>query len=185
VLLLGGNGEEGTPSAGASRPAAQSTASGPQPGAVQVVGGVTYTLQAVDVDDTCVGHGYGGVGESFGETDCLGLSRGLYSAEVDGRPIVVAVSHVRMPDSESARKLRGLADTTGTGNVSDLLRDGVSYAGAPESLRDAEYASAVSGSTVTIVETAWSVPEAGGDAPSLNTAASSGLVLELPEPPTG
>jgi hypothetical protein len=89
-----------------------------------------------------------------------------------------------MPDSESARKLRGLADTTGTGNVSDLLREGTTFEGAPDSLENAQYASAVSGSVVTIVETAWAVPEAGGGAKTLDTAASNGLVLELPDPPT-
>ncbi|WP_448624744.1 hypothetical protein [Geodermatophilus sp. URMC 64] len=184
ALLLGGDGDGGGDPAGTSRPAAQSTPAGPQAGAVQTVGGVTYTLEAVDVDDTCVGHGYGDVGASFGTTDCVGLSRGLYSAEVGGLPVVLAVSHVRMPDSEAARRLRALADTTGTGNVNDLLRDGVTYEGAPDGLRDAEYASAVSASTVTIVESSWAVPEAGGDPTALNTAASSGLVLELPDPPS-
>jgi hypothetical protein len=113
------------------------------------------------------------------------LSRGLYSAAVDGQPIVAAVSHVRMPDSASARALKALADTTGTGNVSDLLREGASFTGGPTSLHDAEYASAVSGSVVTIVETSWVDAGASGTSASLNAAASSGLVLQLPDPPTG
>ncbi|MGY1616986.1 hypothetical protein ACI797_09605 [Geodermatophilus sp. SYSU D00691] len=187
VLLLGGGGDDpggGPAAAGSSTPAARTTPAGPEPGATQQVGGVTFTLEAVQVTDTCLGHGYGDVGDSFATTDCVGLSRGLYSASLEGRPIVVAVSHVRMPDSAAARELRALADTTGTGNVSDLLRDGVTYDGAPAELADAEYASAVSGAVVTIVETAWAAPEAADDAGGLDAAASSGLVLELPDPPT-
>jgi len=145
---------------------------------------VAYTLQAVDVADTCRGHGYGKVGDSFDQTDCVGLSRGLYSAQVDGQAMVAAVSHVRMPDSASARALKALADSNGTGNVSDLLREGAGYVGAPDALHDAEYASAVSGSVVTIVETSWADQGGAGTADSLNGAASSGLVLELPDPPT-
>ncbi|MGY1604715.1 hypothetical protein [Geodermatophilus sp. SYSU D00815] len=185
VLLLGGDGERaGTAAAGSSTPAAPTTPAGPETGAVQQVGGVGYRLEAVQVTDTCIGHGYGDVGDSFATTDCVGLSRGLYSAQLEGRPIVVAVSHVRMPDSASARGLRALADTTGTGNVSDLLRDGVTYTGAPAELSDAEYASAVSGSVVTIVETSWAAPGSAGETAALDAAASSGLVLELPDPPT-
>jgi hypothetical protein len=186
VLLLGRGGSDGGGDAatGSSAPAASSAASGPQLGFQQQVDGVPYTLEAVDVADSCRGHGYGKVGESFDQTDCVGLSRGLYSAEVDGRAMVAAVSHVRMPDSASARALKQLADSNGTGNVSDLLREGAGYVGAPDALHDAEYASAVSGSVVTIVETSWVDPGAGGTAASLNGAASGGLVLSLPDPPT-
>jgi hypothetical protein len=42
----------------------------------------------------------------------------------------------------------------------------------------------VSGSVVTIVETSWVDQDAGGTSDALNTAASSGLVLQLPDPPT-
>jgi len=186
VLLLdrGGSPDGGDTAGGSSGAAASSSASGPQLGFQQQVDGVAYTLQAVDVTDTCRGHGYGKVGESFDQADCVGLARGLYSAEVDGRAMIAAVSHVRMPDSASARALKALADTNNTGNVSDLLREGAGYVGAPDALHDAEYASAVSGSVVTIVETSWVDQDAGGTSDALNSAASSGLVLQLPDPPT-
>ena len=186
VLLLGRRGSDGggNSATGTSASSAPAAASGPQLGYRQQIDGVTYTLQAVDVAGTCRGHGYGKVGDSFDRTDCVGLSRGLYSAEVDGRAVVAAVSHVRMPDSASARALKALADTSGTGNVSDLLREGAGYVGAPDALHDAEYASAVSGAVVTIVETSWVDQAAGGTGTSLNKAATSGLVLSLPDPPT-
>jgi hypothetical protein len=118
-------------------------------------------------------------------TDCAGLSRALYSTQVDGHPMVVAVSHVRMPDATTARALKKLADTTGTGNVSDLLREGVRYPGGPTALKNSEYSSDVQGSIVTISETSWVIPSSAGDAAQLDTAARSGVQLAVPTVPGG
>jgi hypothetical protein len=90
---------------------------------------------------------------------------------------VVSVTRVRMPDTSTARDLRALADRNGSGNVSDLLREGVTYAGAPEKLSNAEYASAVSGPTVTIVESAWVDPGSGGSSAGVDKLATDGLEL--------
>ncbi len=90
-----------------------------------------------------------------------------------------------MGDAEGARALRALADRNGSGNVSDLLREGVRYPGGPEGLSGAEYASAVDGSTVTIVETAWAGDGAGGSSADLDVVAATALVLSMPEPASG
>jgi hypothetical protein len=66
--------------------------------------------------------------------------------------------------------------------VSDLLREGVRYAGGPEQLSNAQYASAVSGSTVTIVETAWAGRGSTDSSADLDVVASTALVLPMPEP---
>jgi hypothetical protein len=184
LLLRPTGGGGGSAAATSSAPAPSTELSGPQPGATQLIGGVTYRLEAEKTDDTCVGHGYDEVGTFFtDQSDCVGLSRALYSGTVDGLPMVAAVTHVRMPDSDTARRLKALADTSGTGNVSDLLREGVTYSGAPAGLTDAQYASAVTGRIVTIVETSWAAPQSGASTSALNDAASSGLALQLPDPP--
>jgi hypothetical protein len=184
LLRSAGSGSGGSVAVSSAPATSSTTPSGPQPGTTQVVGGVSYRLEAVNTDSSCVGHGYDQVGAFFtAQTDCIGLSRALYSATVDGLPMVAAVSHVRMPDNGSARKLKALADASGTGNVSDLLREGVTYSGAPAHLTAAEYASAVSGAVVTIVETSWVTPQPGASTSALNDAASSGLALTLPDPP--
>jgi hypothetical protein len=153
-------------------------------GRTQTVDGVTFTVQASRVDTTCVGHSYGQVAAFLGRTDCTGLSRGLYSAQVGGHPMVVAVSHTRMPSAAQAQALRALADTSGTGNVSDLLREGVRYTGGPDRLVHSEYASQQQGDVVTIVETSWVDPADAGTSDQLDTQANSGLVLDLPAFPT-
>jgi hypothetical protein len=149
-------------------------------GRTQVVDGVTFTLQSSRVDSTCVGHSYGQVADSLARTDCTGLARALYSAQIDGHAMVAAVSRVRMGNADQAQALRALADTSGTGNVSDLLREGVRYPGGPEKLTASEYASRQQGDVVTIVETSWVDAADAGTPDQLDTQANSGLVLDLP-----
>ena len=151
---------------------------------MQEAAGVGYTLQALQVDETCVGHSYGETAEFFATTDCTGVSRALYSAELDGGPVVVSVSRVRMADPATARELQALTDRNGSGNISDLLREGVRYTGSPAKLSDAEYASALNGATVTIVESAWVDPdETTGTDADIDLVASNALALETPEIP--
>ena len=183
-MLLGGNDDDddgGNPAAGSS--AAQPTAAGPQVGDVQDVGGVQFTVEAVQVDDTCVGHAYGDTATFFEGTDCTGLSRALYSTELDGGPVVVSVVRVQMPDNGAARDLQALTDRNGSGNVSDLLREGVRYTGSPAELSGAEYASAVSGPTVTIVESAWVDEDAEGSSADDRPGGQPTPAWTLPVPP--
>ncbi|MCF6734432.1 hypothetical protein [Blastococcus sp. KM273129] len=177
--LLSGDEPAGDDAAGGAT--AEVPVAGPTPGEVREVDGTAFTVEAVQVDDTCVRHSYGEVAGFFTASDCVGLSRALYSAQVEGMPVVVSVSRVAMADDAAARALRALTDRNGSGNVSDLLREGVTFDGAPAALRSAQYASAVSGSTVTVVESAWSGAGAGSTA-ALDEAASDGLALPVPPP---
>ncbi|RBY75731.1 hypothetical protein DQ238_19055 [Geodermatophilus sp. TF02-6] len=186
ALLLGRDDGRATPApSAAGGTAVPGAVGGPQPGDREEVDGRTFVAQQVQVDPTCVGNAYGAVADFFTDTDCRGLARALYSTDVGGRPVVVSVSAVDTGDPAGARALRALADRNGSGNVSDLLREGVRYAGGPERLADAEYASAVSGSTVTIVETAWAASGSTGGAADLDVLASSALVLPMPHPTAG
>jgi hypothetical protein len=180
LLLLRGSPSSGPAAASASHSAAAPADQLPV-GTVQAINGVSFTVQASRVDKTCIGHAYGAVAQSFTTNDCAGLARALYSAQVDGKPAVVAVSRVHMRDNAGAAALKTLADRDGTGNVSDLLREGVRYTGGPDRLAGSQYASSVDGSTVTIVETASAGP-AAVSASRLKTLAGSGLVLPMPDP---
>jgi hypothetical protein len=165
---------------GAESPSAGPSASGPQVGDVHDVGDLEYTVEAVEVDDTCAGHAYGDTAAFFADTDCTGLSRALYSTRLDGEPVVVSVVRVQMPDTAAARELRAVTDRNGSGNVSDLLREGVRYTGSPAELSGAEYASAVSGPAVTIVESAWVDEDAEGGSDEIDQVADDALVLPVP-----
>ncbi|SHF89180.1 hypothetical protein [Geodermatophilus nigrescens] len=184
-LTGGGDGDAAAqePPAPTSAPATP-TATGPTPGTTSVQDGRTYVLQQVQTADTCLGNAYGDVASFFESTDCAGLSRALWSTDVEGRDVVVSVSTVDMGDAAAARQLRALADTNGSGNVSDLLREGVRYPGGPDELSGAEYASSVAGTVVTIVESSW-VDGGDGDTADLDVVAGTGLALPMPEPSTG
>jgi hypothetical protein len=179
VSLLGGGDDAGGPGVAGASSAIAETPTGPQPGDTADVGGQPYTAQVVDLADSCRNHAYGRVAEFLAATDCAGLSRALWTTEVDGQAVVVSVSRVRMPDTGTARQLQALADTTGTGNVNDLLRERKGYPGGPPELAGAEYASAVSGPVVTIVESSWVRPGAG-DPAAVDAVADEALVLETP-----
>jgi hypothetical protein len=184
VLLLSGglhrNVSGGSSVTSSTRSAAPSLA----PGRTQQVDGVTFTLERTRTDTTCVGHSYGQVAGFFDTTDCVGLSRALYSATVGGHPMVVAISHVRMADAATAQALKQLTDSNGTGNVSDLLREGVRYPGGPTALHASEYSSEQNGAVVTIVETSWVFRASHGSTAQLDGAADSGRELEVAAVPT-
>jgi hypothetical protein len=186
VLVVGGIGvwalTGGTDAAGAGAPA--STTSAPTSAAplaalavgdTQVVNGTTFTLRVAQVDNSCQGHAYDAVAGFFASSDCAELSRSLWSADAGGQPAVVSLSRVTMPDVANAQALRSLADTDGSGNVSDLLREGVGYDGGPAKLSGAQYASAQQGTAVTIVETSWT--GTAGASSALDALASSALSL--------
>ncbi|SDC98313.1 hypothetical protein SAMN05660690_3189 [Geodermatophilus telluris] len=185
VGLTGGDDDAAaagtSPAVASSAPTAAEPAP-PQPGDRSVVGGRGYVLQQVRTEHTCTGNAYGDVADFFESGDCAGLSRSLWSTDVGGRAVVVSVAAVDMGDPAGARALRALTDRDGSGNVSDLLREGVSYPGGPAELSGAEYASTTEGSVVTIVETAWVAPGGTGGAADLDVVAGEGLSLPVPTP---
>ncbi|TDP95070.1 hypothetical protein EV186_105302 [Labedaea rhizosphaerae] len=69
----------------------------------------------------CAANSYGEVHKFFLRTPCRSLDRFLVRLDDgNGGEMIVSVSWVRMRSSRSATKLRSLADTYGTGNVSPL-----------------------------------------------------------------
>jgi hypothetical protein len=178
VSTLGGrDGGVAAPVAGPPTSSATATApAGLAPGATQVVDGTTFTLQATKDDTGCAAHAYGSVQAFFAEGECTALTRSLWSADLDGKPAVVSLARVTMSDAARAAALKALADTNGSGNVSDLLREGVRYAGGPTKLAESRgYDSRPQDDVVTIVETSY--VDATGDSAALDTLAASALSL--------
>jgi hypothetical protein len=180
VWVLGGGSDDADAGQAAptttSAPSTSAAAGRLAIGDTAVVNGTTFTLQVTETDSSCQGHAYDSVAAFFARSDCTNLSRSLWSADADGQPAVVSLSRVTMPDVGSAEALRALADTDGSGNVSDLLREGARYAGGPTKLTDAQYASAPpQDTTVTIVETSWTGDD--GASSALDALASSALSL--------
>ena len=74
---------------------------------------------------------------------------------------------------------RRKADTDGTGNVNDLLRESTASAGLPakEVLADGEYASSVNGQVVRIAQAAY--VDGAESTPKVDAAADAALSLKL------
>lgn len=173
----------GTDVAGTSPSAPRQTSSSAAAttASTQTISGSSYTLAAQREDTDCGSNAYGQVADFLVATPCAGLTRALFTTTVDGAPAVVSVSVVTMPDGASAADLQELADSSGTGNVSDLLRAGVQIDGGPSELVAAAYASELSGVAVRIVEVAWVDEGTEGDESLLEAAAADALLLDVAE----
>lgn len=103
----------------------------------------------------CAANAYADVKKWFGQHPCQRLSRALYTTGAGSSRALVSVAVVAMPSPEEAQQLKKLVDTDGTGNVNDLVRDGTAkIQGAPK-LADGDYLSRATGSSVTIVLSAF------------------------------
>ncbi|MEU0467339.1 hypothetical protein ABZ215_25335 [Amycolatopsis sp. NPDC006131] len=103
----------------------------------------------------CAANSYGQVKQFFTQHPCQRLSRALYTTSSGATRALVSVAVVTMSAPEDAQQLKKLADTDGTGNVNDLVRDGTAkIPGAPK-LADGDYLSRVTGASVTIVLSAF------------------------------
>jgi len=120
-------------------------------------------LDSPQVDEACDEHAYGDTKGFFQDQQCDRLTRSVFATTVEGRTIYTSVSVVEMPDEESAKALRELTDTDGSGNVSDLVREDVVPVEGLKSLSNGGgYDSAQQGTKVVIVESDYD-PNAAQD----------------------
>lgn len=114
-------------------------------------------------DSNCAERSYGEVQKFFQKTPCQQLVRALYTTtDREGRTVHTNVSVVRMASSADAAKLRALTDSNGTGNVSDLVRDGVVKIPPLKSLAEG-YEAAQHDRNVIIVESDFDPAAKKGD----------------------
>jgi hypothetical protein len=129
---------------------------GPRDGsapATETVGAFAFTKHHGPVRArNCAEHSYGRTHRFFTHTPCRWVSRTLYESSTPKGAVVSSVSVVRMPSAAQAAALKRITDTDGSGNVTDLVSDGINVPGGPDKIRGRGYASEIHGSTVTIVE---------------------------------
>jgi hypothetical protein len=137
------------PTAATSRPAG--SASSPVTGAIPV----GWVRRAADDQTNCTAHSYGQVLIFFTRTPCSDVRRSLLTTERDGRGIVVATSTVTFRTPAQATSYLRLVTSDGTGNINDLLREGIRYPGSPSKLPGAAFASRQDGPRVLVAEAAF------------------------------
>jgi hypothetical protein len=112
-----------------------------------------HKMPRAETQYTCPEHAYGEIQRFLQNTQCERLDRQLFTTEVDGRTVYTSVSVVTMASEADAAALRKLANEDGSGNVSDVVRDGVVEIDGLDRLSGGEgYASNQRGREVIIVE---------------------------------
>ncbi|WP_231104787.1 hypothetical protein [Haloechinothrix halophila] len=120
------------------------------------IGRFTFRPMApTDVTSDCAAVSYGKVRNWLANNPCKQVSRGLYATTVGEVKALVSVIAVTMPGDPKASELKGITDTNGTGNVSDMVRDGTVQLPSAPQVAGGGYASELDGDTVTIVEAAF------------------------------
>ncbi|GAB3298312.1 hypothetical protein EK0264_16805 [Epidermidibacterium keratini] len=182
ALFAGGTEDGANDGAGATTSATGSPTPSQTapPSATQQIGDLSFTQGAYEKTTDCASFAFGEIADLLAATPCTQMERGLFLTQVEGKNVVVTLAVVTMPDAGSAATLKSRADSDGTGNVNDLLRDGTVPPGYPQDsgvLGDGEYASSVEGKVVRIVQAAFVDGSKTTDA--VDAAADAALGLEL------
>ena len=177
--LFAGGTEDGAAPSGSGEASATSSQSS-APSTTQQIGELTFTQGAYEKTTDCASFAFGEIQDMLSATPCTQMERGLFLTKVGGKDVVITLAVVTMPDAGSAASLKSRADTDGTGNINDLLRDGIVPPGYPQDdgiLGDGEYASSVDGDVVRIVQAAFVDGSKTTDA--VDAAADAALNLQL------
>jgi hypothetical protein len=114
-----------------------------------------WVREASDRQTNCAAHAYGQVQSYFTRNPCVSVERLLASTNQRGRAVVIASNLVTLRSAAQAQQYLNLVNADGTGNISDLLRDGFSYPGGPDKLPDAAFASRQDGNKVWVAEAGY------------------------------
>jgi hypothetical protein len=129
------------------------------------------------LDSNCEEHSYQKVKEFFAGTKCVGLTRQLYTTTVDGKKTYTSVSVVRMGNAQDAAALKALTEKSGTGNVSDLVREGRPKVAGLKSLSDGGFAAGIQDADVIIVESDYEGGSKNADEARLDEVSADAVRL--------
>lgn len=136
-----------------------------------------WVQQVTDDQVDCAAHAYGQVQSFFAETGCSNVHRVLATTNQGGRPVVVASSVVTFASEATAEQYLTLVTSDGTGNVSDLLRDGSGFTGGPKTLPEAAFAARRDGTRVPVAEAAFTDGDSDSKDSSLKLLAEQALTV--------
>ncbi|HEY0806572.1 MAG TPA: hypothetical protein VGD84_15980 [Pseudonocardiaceae bacterium] len=174
VLLIAGvvvamNTSSGRTPAAAGRPASATPS--------LTAGGVSFSPKGSVQANDCAGHAYGDVRVWLSQHPCVDVVRSAFQTTSDGQPAAVALAVVTFHDAATAKAFGDEANTPGTGGISDLVKDGVRWAGGPTSFDNAAYTVAVHDVSVRLTEVVWVGRASRPNDPALTklAAAAAGL----------
>ena len=124
-----------------------------------------WALVTSDDQANCAAHAYGQVQAFLTKTPCRSVHRELLTLTHEGKSVVVADYVITFGTVAQASQFTVLVKSDGTGNISDLLREGAVVAGRPTRLPPtAAFTAAQDGQRVRVAEAAYLTgPTAGQD----------------------
>lgn len=118
-------------------------------------GGVAFGPKGSAEATDCVGHAYGDVQVWLAQHPCVDLIRSAYETTANGQRAAVAVAMVTCHDQAAAKAFADVANTPGTGGITDLIQDGSSWPDGPKSFDGAAYTVVVHDTSVRLTEVVW------------------------------
>jgi hypothetical protein len=112
--------------------------------------GLRVNERGVDASHDCVAHSYGQVQQFFRQHPCTAVYRALLEVHDRQATVLLAVAWVDMPDEAQALQYKRLVDRHGTGNITELTKEGGPYARVQWTGN--HYASTIDGATVVNVQ---------------------------------
>src|ERR1035437_3359785 len=131
-----------------------------------------YAVQVTDVITDCASHSHGQTKNSFQNENCVKATRFLATGQVSGRPTIYVVSRIQMASAQAGASVKQVLDATGTGNLNDLLREGKTFPGAPNTMPDSGYASVQTDTVVVVAEAGFVHGPSSYTNPALRAAAA-------------
>ncbi|HEX4725025.1 MAG TPA: hypothetical protein VH333_21100 [Pseudonocardiaceae bacterium] len=171
AVALGTTGQGGQAAAGSTPPVPPSV----------TVGGVSFSRTGSAQATDCAGHAYGDVQVWLSEHQCVDLARSTYQTTSDGHPAAVALAVLTFHDVATAKAFSAVANATGSGGITDLVKDGAGWRGGPKSFDDAAYTVLLRDASVRLTEVVWIGRTSSPTDPALTKLADS--AAELPASP--
>ncbi|MFB9909136.1 hypothetical protein [Allokutzneria oryzae] len=159
------------------RPVAQSPVVTTTP--PSTVDDLDFTPKGNEKATNCARESYGDVQTWFDAHPCSGLIRSLFEVS-EPRRAAVSIAVVSFTDPADAADFQKLADTPGTGAVSDLVTSGKGWTNGPVSFDGAAFASSRDTKRVRVVQVVWIGAPSTPDDVSLRGIADRALRLPLP-----
>ncbi|WP_115944662.1 hypothetical protein [Amycolatopsis thermalba] len=144
----------------------------------QAVAGIEFTKRASGTERTCAARAYGDLQARLQAGGCAGMERGSFEATVDGRVVAVSVAVLTFGSDEQAAAFKQLADTPGSGGITDLATETHQWPREPDTA-GAAYQSAISGAAVRLVLAAYLDGQSSPEDPVLLRAAGAALGVRI------
>jgi hypothetical protein len=172
VVAIAASSESPRDSSGAPPSVTAAQQAGP------VIEGISYMPKGTVKDADCAARAFGDIQSWLQAHPCTSLIRIRYESMVDNDPVAMLVSDLTFPDATAAAEFLKVADTPGTGSITDLSADGTPWPDGRRPIFDsAAYKTRQVDLQVRIVQAVWLNKSSSPADPALLTAAARSLNL--------